>query len=56
MLSSAVFSEELLLPYLSANIHTVVPHKLLRLDLEIGLEETNQLATLGLISTALKYI
>ena len=32
------------------------PHKLLRLDLGAGLEETDQLATLCLISTFLKYI
>ena len=54
--TSSRATADLLLSY----VHTVVPglppHKLLRLDLGAGLEETDQLATLCLISTSLKYI
>ena len=47
---------DLLLSYAQLKVPRLSPQKLLRLDFGPGLDETDQLAILCIISTALKYI
>ena len=47
---------DLLLSYAQLKVPRLSPQKLLRLDFGPGLDETDQLAILCIISTAVKYI
>ena len=47
---------DLLLSYAQLKVPRLSPQKLLRLDFGPGLDETDQLAIICIISTALKYI